>query len=284
MSVSFLRAKSGEILFFFLVKNSDSDLKVFVRREREGESESERKAPEDWRSPRRFATNYANIIWGDPEVVTAEAGYHIMNNGRVVQLKSGRILCPVSFYGSGGWHGAHLQDVMFFSDDDGHTWQRGKGVVDCPKRGAMEPGVVELKDGRVLQVVRTQMGQVWFAFSSDQGDTWTEAAPSGIVSPEAPSTIKRLPKTGELVLIYNPSIEHGISGMKSRTPLVASISKDEGKTWSKPKMIESDLNLTYAYTSLTFVGDRALLSYYVSAGGISQSSLKFKSIPVEWFR
>ncbi len=278
MSVSFLRVRSGELLFFFLVKNSDSDLQVMVRRGKE------EKAVEDYRSPRRFATNCAGVNFGEPEVVTAGAGYHIMNNGRAVQLRSGRILCPVSFYDAGGWHGAHLRCVMFFSDDDGHSWQKGKSVIDCPKRGAMEPGVVELKDGKVLQVIRTGLGEIWFSVSADGGDSWSEPGAFGVVSPEAPCTIGRLPKSGELVLIYNPNIEHGISGMKSRTPLVVSISKDEGKSWSKPKLIETDLNFTYAYTSLTFVGDRALLSYYVSAGGISQSSLKFKSVPVGWFR
>ena len=67
-----------------------------------------------------------------------------------------------------------------------------------------------------------------------------------------------------------------------RTPLVAALSTDEGRTWSKPKAIESDLSAHYAYTSLRFHKGRALVSYYVSRGGLS--SLKFKSIPLTWFR
>ena len=67
-----------------------------------------------------------------------------------------------------------------------------------------------------------------------------------------------------------------------RTPLSASISRDGGKSWSKPKNIESDASQTYAYTSATMHGDRVLLTYYVAKDRLYD--LRFKSIPVNWFR
>ena len=286
MSVSFLRERSGEILFFFLVKNSLSDLKVFVRR-----SSDEAKT------------------WSAPVVVTPEPGYSIMNNARVIQLNSGggartarprvhdgkptrgqaarapgRILCPISFCDDIGKRSAHLRTLIYFSDDGGRSWKHSKDYVDVPKRGAMEPHVIELKDGKVLQIIRTELGQIWFSTSADGGDTWSSAAPFGVVSPESPSTIKRMPDTGELLLIYNPSIERGITKIQARTPLVASLSKDEGKTWSAPKVIEASLDFSYAYTSVTFCGDRALLTYWQGPQGTLDLSLKFKSIPLDWFR
>jgi sialidase-1 len=235
MSVSFLRVRSGEILFFFLVKNSLSDLKLLVRR-----SHDEAKT------------------WSAPVVITPDPGYFIMNNARAVQLKSGRILCPISFCPDIKPRDSHLLTVLYFSDDNGHTWQRGKDTVDVPKRGAMEPHVVQLKNGAVLQIIRTQLGQIWSALSSDGGDTWSQAAPFGVVTPEAPSTIVRMPDRGELLLVYNPKIETSITSMNARTPLVCALSKDEGKTWSKPKTIEASPEFTYAYTSVTFAGNRAL--------------------------
>ena len=63
---------------------------------------------------------------------------------------------------------------------------------------------------------------------------------------------------------------------------VAAISRDEGQSWSEPKVIEGDPAATYAYTSITFHDDRALLTYYFSKGG--GNSLKFKSIPLRRFR
>jgi hypothetical protein len=61
------------------------------------------------------------------------------------------------------------------------------------------------------------------------------------------------------------------------------VSRDEGRTWSKPKLIEPDPNTTYAYTSITFHQGRALLTYYHWPSNGKQLSLKFKSIPFEWF-
>ncbi|MEO6181765.1 MAG: sialidase family protein [Verrucomicrobiota bacterium] len=254
MSVSLLRTRSGDILFFFLIKNSNTDLKLVVRR-----------STDDARS------------WGAPVVITREPGYHIMNNARAIQLKSGRILCPISSSADIGTGKEPLRNFIYYSDDNGRTWQQSEDTIECPKRGAMEPGLVELKDGTLLQIIRTQMGQIWFSLSADRGNKWTQPGPFGVVSPESPSTIGRMPGRGELILIYNPNI-------KARTPLVAALSRDEGKTWSAPKTIEASAEATYAYTSLTFQRDRALLTYYVAPNGTNRLSLKFKSIPLGWFR
>jgi sialidase-1 len=259
MSVSLLRLQSGEILFFFLVKNSRTDLDVVVRR-----------------------SSNEGSTWSEPLLVTPEAGYYVMNNARAVQLKSGRVLCPMSYTEETWAKNENYRTVIYYSDDGGRTWKRGRGEVSCPQRGAMEPGLMELHDGRLLQIIRTQMGMIWHCYSSDGGDTWTEAAPWTVATPEAPSTLVRMPDSGDFLLIYNPTVVLGTDHSGPRTPLVAAISKDEGRNWSKPKMIESDLSAYYAYTSVTFNGDRALLTYYVARAGLL--SLKFKSIPISWFR
>jgi len=259
MSVSFLRLPSGEILFFFLVKNSRRDLDCMVRRSADD-----------------------GATWSKPALITPEPGYYVMNNARVIQLSSGRILCPMSFTQEVWARGEKFRTVVYYSDDDGRTWRRGRGLVACPKRGAMEPGLIELADKRVLQIIRTQLGKIWHCFSSDGGDTWTEPAPWTVAAPEAPSTLARMPGRGEFLLVYNPTVRLGTDHSGPRTPLVAALSTDEGRTWSRPKMIEADQTAHYAYTSIRFHGDRVLFSYYVSRAGLL--SLKFKSIPVAWLR
>lgn len=259
MSVSFLRARSGDILFFFLEKNSSSDLKLLVRRSRD-----------ETRS------------WSAPLVVTPGPGYHIMNNARAIQLKSGRILCPISFCEDIGGREYRLRNFIYFSDDDGRTWDRSADVVECAKRGAMEPGLVELKNRTVLQIIRTQLGEIWFSLSPDGGNKWSPAAPFGIESPESPSTVSRMPD-GKLLLIYNPDNKTGMNHMNARTPLAGAISSDEGKTWSRPKIIEGSAEATYAYVSVTYLRNRVLLTYYFAPNGTKQLSLKFKSIPLDWF-
>lgn len=261
MSVSFLRSKTGDLLLFYLEKNSPSDLDVVVRRSSDdGES------------------------WGEPVQVTTEAGYHVMNNDRVIQLHSGRILCPISFTERVWTDSTTFRTMVSYSDDDGRTWTRSDDLVSTPKRGAMEPGLLELADGRILQTIRTQLGWIWHSLSSDGGATWTAAKPWTVQAPEAPSTLARIPDSNELLLIYNPEVKMGEDHLGPRTPLAAMISDDEGMTWSEAKIIEGSRDSAYAYTSVTFQGNRALLTYYVLPREGSMISLKFRTIPIDWFR
>ena len=91
-----------------------------------------------------------------------------MNNDRVTQLSSGRLLVPVASTADVRKVN-HFVSRCWFSDDGGKTWQQGKGSVDQPKRGAMEPEVIELRDGRVLMIVRTQLGYIAASYSKDGG-------------------------------------------------------------------------------------------------------------------
>ena len=268
MCASLVRSRTGDILFFYLQKNSTTDLKAYVRR----------------------STDDAQT-WGPPVLMMPEPGYHVMNNARVIQLKTGRLLAPVATSLQVGTKNDNFKTVVYRSDDDGRTWQRGTTFLSAPKRGAMEPGLIELKDGRVLQIIRTQTGKIWHAYSADGGDTWTEATPWTIEAPEAPSTLARNPANGDWLLVWNPTVvwsnpEKTVLGTNHggpRTPLAAMISRDEGRTWSVPKNLESNANATYAYTSITFHDGRALLSYYHSPAPGKLLSLKFQSVPLGWF-
>ena len=267
MSVSLLRSRSGDLLFFYLQKNSLTDLKVHVRR----------------------STDDAKT-WSDPVLVTPEDGYHVMNNARVLQLRSGRLLAPVATTRQVGTKNDDFKTVVYFSDDDGRVWRRGRTLVSAPRRGAMEPGLIELKDGRVQQIIRTQTGYIWRSFSSDRGDTWSDAQPWDIASPESPSTIARVPATGDWLLVLNPEVVWGnpektLFGANHggpRRPLAAMLSRDEGKTWTAPRTLESDPAFAHAYTSITFHDGRALLTYYEYSEKTKQVSLKFKSVPLGW--
>ncbi len=268
MSVSLLRARSGALLFFYLQKNSRSDLKVLMRN----------------------STDEAKT-WSEPVTVTPEAGYHVMNNARVIQLKSGRLLAPVSTTVEVGSKNDDFKTGVYFSDDEGKRWQRGHTWLSAPKRGAMEPGLIELGDGRVQQIIRTQTGTIWRALSSDGGDTWSAAESWGIPSPEAPATIARVPGSGEWLLILNPEVVWGnpektVFGANHggpRRPLAARWSRDEGRTWSGMRTLEADFGRAHAYTSITFHEGRALLTYYEHDERTKRVSLKFKSVPLEWF-
>jgi len=260
MSASLLRLRSGALALFFLRKNSDSDLHAYVRKSHdEGGS------------------------WGDEARATTIPGYHCVNNDRVIQLASGRVLVPSSH--SPDWRrDGHFRNICFHSDDEGATWRAGATYLDLPRRGAMEPGLVELEDGRILQIIRTQLGRIYRSFSDDAAVTWTDPEPTDIVSPEAPATITRLPSTGDLLLIWNDNHEAGTPLEGRRCPLTSAISRDEADTWTAQRNLETDDRFDYAYVSAAFPDDEtALLTYWVNDRSAQRISLKVARVPIAWF-
>lgn len=243
---------------FFLIKNSPTDLKVALRISHdEGRSFSE------------------------PIIVTPESGYHVMNNDRVTVLSSGRLVCPVS-WAADVFKDGHFVCLCLLSDDGGQTWRASADRVDQPKRGAMEPEVIELADGRLLLIARTQLGHIATSRSTDGGDHWSAPSKLPLEAPEAPATIRTIPSTGDLLLIWNNTYQAGANHGGKRTPLTAAISRDSGVSWRHVRPLESDAKQGYAYTSVLFHKDRLLLSYYVHDPATGRISSRFRSLPVKW--
>lgn len=254
------RAQGQTVLgMFYLVKNAMDDLKVHLRISEDDAA-----------------------TFGPPIVVTDAPGYHVMNNDRVCLLRDGRLLCPVAWTRDVTKEN-HFVSFCYLSDDGGRTWRAGKGRADLPRRGAMEPDVVELEDGELLMILRTQLGTIHASRSSDRGETWSEPADWEVESPEAPATLRRIPLKGDLLLVWNPRHVPGAGHGGPRTPLVAAISRDGGKTWGPRLPLERSPEETYAYTSLVFRSDRALLSYYVRDGSTGRISSRFRSLPIDAF-
>lgn len=259
MSVTLRRLDPETVGLFYLQKNSPSELDLYVK----------------------FSTDEGHTF-GSPVQVTTNDGYHVVNNDRVTQLGSGRLLAPAA--STPDVHAVnHFTSRCYLSDDQGRSWRPGRGAVDADRRGAMEPEVIELRDGRVMMLVRTQMGIIGKSYSDDGGDTWSALESLGPQAPEAPATVRRIPSTGDLLLIWNntytPDAGHG----GKRTPLTAALSADEGATWQIVANLESDPRRTYSYTSLTFVGPRAVMSYWESGIDNGDLSCRFRSLPVGWF-
>ncbi len=251
-------ADKSSLGMFFLVKNSSSDLKVFLR-----------------------ISNDEGKSFQPPIVVTPGPGYHVMNNDRITILSNGRIVCPISWSEDVSKNG-HFVCTCFLSDNGGLTWRQSKDQIDQPKRGAMEPEVVELETGKLLMIIRTQLGTIATATSDDGGNHWSAPGQLSIQSPEAPATIRTIPSTGDLLLVWNNVFDKSKGHGGDRTPLTAAISRDGGTTWENIRNLETDADHTYAYTSLLFHKDRVLLSYYVGDRRTGRYSSRFRSLPVRW--
>lgn len=272
MSVSFLRLQDGRIALFYARKNSFRDCRLQLRT-----SEDEGKT------------------WSAPTLCIPAPGYFVVNNDRVIQLKSGRILVPAAYHRAkldtdemqwGAFDGRGIA-IYFYSDDSGRTWQESKDWLSLPARstsGLQEPGLVELSRSRIYSWCRTSTGRQWQMFSRDQGDTWTQPEPSRFRAPCSPLSIKRIPNTGDLLAVWNDASQRPPDAAQQRTPLASAISRDEGKTWRHTRLLEDDPERGFCYTAIHFADDQVLLAYCCGGrgGGILQD-LCIRRVPLDWF-
>ena len=271
MSVSLLRLKNGDLALFYLRKNSEADCRPVLR-----------------------VSADEGASWGDPVlcVPDSEVNYYVLNNSRATRLASGRIVLPLSMHAAanGRTVDGYGKLVCYYSDDEGATWRHGQApFATYDEKGVrvttQEPGLIELKDGRVMMYARTTHGQQWKFHSSDGCETWTAGSPSNIFGPCGPATIKRL-STGDLVLVWNDHEYHDFHCggslarlANSRVPLTVAISKDEGRTWRPRRVLEGKASGWYCYISaLEHQGN--LLLEYCAENNLQHSRVTV--VPLAW--
>lgn len=169
----------------------------------------------------------------------------------VIQLRDGRIV----FTSMKMRHNPGRHTVLcYFSDDDGMTW-KPSNVMDLGGNGhhdgVTEGTIVELKDGRLLQYMRTNWGHLWRAISADGGETWHPYGPTEIPASSTPALLRRL-ASGRILLLWNRPYPEGHEtypsqggdGIWSATPasnfraeLSISFSEDECTTWTPSTVI-----------------------------------------------
>jgi hypothetical protein len=155
-----------------------------------------------------------------------------------------------------------MQARVFYSDDDGYTWNISyvptgpRFQVEWPHKKsrwqnyAIEPTVIELGDGRVWMLLRTSMDNLYESFSDDYGTTWSNPVASRFYSTLTMPTLFRL-KDGRLLLFFcntTPLPEEDRSAdstlrkeqktgdgwedvFTNRDAIHAAISEDDGKSW-----------------------------------------------------
>jgi sialidase-1 len=221
--------------------------------------------------------------WGDQFILTPNAGYNIIHNDKLLRLSTGRIVAPgeTQMKTSGGDHSGY-GSFCYYSDDNGYTWWRSKNDVNMLPIEAQEPQIVELKDGRLMMLMRSYSGFVSRAYSEDQGVTWSKGEPVKELRLPPHSTsafsISRIPSTGDLLLMR---CVDGPKDPRWRTPFVSVISKDDGETWENERVIGGEPDNDYGYPSVTYVDEDdtelAIVSYH------QQDGLHVARIGVDWF-
>lgn len=274
MSVSLLRLKSGRIALIYAVKNSALDC-----------------------GPYLCLSTDEGETWSEARRIIDAPGYFVLNNDRVIQTSTGRIIVPVAFNRlrkrqlDEKASDQRINDIRgiamwFYSDDEGATWQEAVtwwAIAVLSRRGLQEPGVVELADHSLFSWVRTDQGSQFEFRSKDNGVNWTPPQPGELKSPVSPASIKRLPDSDALLAIYNDHSGQFEFPANRRAPLVAAISQDGGLTWPRRKAIETDLQGWYCYTAMHFTRDAVLLAYCAGDDKVGRlARLRIRRIELSW--
>jgi len=156
--------------------------------------------------------------------------------------------------------GAHLGDwsqkplmtcqYVLRSTDHGKTWTllpdkrpNGWNVKEFHRMDEGRP--IALGGDRVLMMFRTPEGHLWAAWSDDDGQTWTAPQPTPLVHPDAPPMLFRLSDDKTLLALHHnrhaqtsySGLTAKMEGMKDRSEVWASLSRDGGHTWTPPRFV-----------------------------------------------
>eukprot|EP00899_Mesostigma_viride_P009500 jgi/Mesvir1/18551/Mv17068-RA.1 len=172
---------------------------------------------------------------------------------------------------------------VLISQDRGRTWA-SRGEIFLPNTWLIEGSIVQLSSSSssaaavntsggssdstgamagaapplMLQYFRTEAGVAYKSTSADSGLTWTTPAPTDIPNPNSKLNLIRL-DNGALAMAYNDDSSAGV-----RNKLVVAASYDNGGSWAKVGVVESDPDnaaAMYHYPTLHQDGCRLLVAY-----------------------
>jgi hypothetical protein len=218
-----------------------------------------------WRTSEDEGKTWSEDVLINP---TGEKGEPYFDAFRVT--RNGRLLLPVrwcfsagmSHYesqtkGAGWWNGkkvdieghGHFPEMdityVYYSDDEGQTWSRCEGeVMGWPYRGwanyvaCDEPNLEQMKDGRLIMLLRTTIGRLLKSVSEDGGEHWSIPEPTVLASSYSPCALKRIPQTGDLLCVWNQVSADEIRLGYRRGRLSAAISPD-GENWNHFRTLEA---------------------------------------------
>jgi predicted neuraminidase len=138
---------------------------------------------------------------------------------------------------------------MEWTSDSGATWKRTEVLNDGKKIGAIQPTILQHKDGSLRILCRSRgLGKIVQATSSDGGKNWSPLTATDLPNPNSGIDAVTL-KDGRHVLIYNHT-------PRGRSPLNVAISSD-GISWSMIGELETDPG-EYSYPAVIQTADGKL--------------------------
>jgi len=218
-------------------------------------------SPREWTGAFVLSDGRA-AAWGSPTYFPAGILGPIKN--KPIVLSNGDIVCGTSVESYNAW-----SCWVEISTDRGSSWRKfGPIVVPGQNDGIIQPTVWETKPGHLKMLVRATkaIGFICESESADGGRTWSPAKPTGLPNPNSGIDAVKM-KDGTIALVYNHT-------QQGRTPLDIAFSKDDGRTWSPPMVLEDEPG-EYSYPAViqgrdgklhvTYTWKRKLIKHVVVA-------------------
>ena len=197
--------------------------------------------------------------------------------GNAIQIQHGphrgRLLVPANHSDHSDASKHHYRSHVIYSDDHGQSWHIG-GIQD---EKTNESAVVELDNGRVMQIMRSYHGknQRAIGISSDAGTTWNEQyLEEDLYTPVCQASAIRFSwdsnDNGKSRLVF--SSPKG----KKRSDLHVWLSHDEGESWPISKQIYAGGS---AYSNLVRISDDEVGLLFEKDG---YASIAFTRFSISW--
>jgi predicted neuraminidase len=217
--------------------------------------------PRTWRTLRSVSADEGRT-WSHPaELVPGDVGGRGPVKNKAIVLSDGTWLAPASLETETRWDA--------FTDrsrDHGETWSRSAMVpVDHGSlrgKGIIQPTLWESSPGTVHMLLRSTEGSIYRSDSVDSGETWCPAYATGLPNNNSGIDLVRM-ADGRLVLVFNPVG----SNWGMRTPIVCSVSADNGKTWGESFTLDHEENPKdrsdgeFSYPAIVSRDGRVLIAY-----------------------
>ncbi|RZK35311.1 MAG: sialidase, partial [Pedobacter sp.] len=202
-------------------------------------------------------------------------GYIGPVKNKPVLLSNGNLFAPSSKEGK-GWR-IHFE----VTKDSGKTW-RTIGPIDSNGLDAIQPSILQHKDGKLQILARSRNRSLVESWSTDNGETWSPLAKTNLPNNNSGTDAVTM-KDGRHVLVYNHVLPPGELAKGPRTPLNVSISKD-GKQWYAALVLEDSPISQYSYPAVIQTSDGMLHFIYtwrrekIKHVVVDPSKLKLKKI------
>ena len=203
----------------------------------------------------------AGKTWSEPRLYCPEYGV----SSPVRELSTGRLILGI--YKEKYPKTAH--PGVMYSDDRGNTWTGPVVIDNAGLYLDSETDVIELKDGTLFALHRSQMPKsMYYTLSKDKGTSWGKTKPVGF-----PGNCPYFLRTTDGIIVA--AFRHPKTSMR--------YSLDECKTWSDNVMVDKDC--IGAYPAMVNLKDGSVLIVYYEEGGSSNiRSKRFRVTKdgVEW--